>query len=991
MLQPKPKFDPNKKYEVVEDKKPVFDPNQPFEEVKKKGDSVSNAPVQGAASEQKVGSLDGKATKGFPKVDTNSIAPGMGVQPRAETAIYPIKKQDLFKKSKPLDTTYLGGAFMAPEKFNFAEQGISEDEIVKRELIAKKKANDLSTKQSIADGRATVKPTTTGRYDSLAIGVYNAFESMLEVVPLAYDTMAAYATNPIIEALGGEKTSSEIFAKEWHLDKFVPEFYTKRKAELQNSVQKFNEERGGDIIGAVEEGRIIDAVDMITSSSLQSLPQMAVAFGFGGGKTALTAIGLTTAASRNAELKGSNPEMELYTRVLNAGVSGYIEANLGHVMSGASGAAVKKILAKEGVEATSKIMSKSFRKIMAKFVGENPVVGMVGEVTEETLTSVLNQLNDIATGVRTESVDFRQAANEGISSLGLGVVNTTAVYGAKAFVKSVDYRQAKKTNKEISRLSSELTNDDLSDANKEILKAKIQRLSVDNKKLIGDGIDKVNALPINVKEELSTIDSSIGSLKVQIVAIQDDSSINDNTKQALIAEIKEQGKELIARKSKVIDGHYIYDDFDKLPQKEKNKFKDEAGRLLLAEAQKGGKENASFEDAELSKKAAELHNESLKQAAKAQIEAEQEAVVDAPSEVVTPTQEVEDLRAQEQVELQDAIPNIEDYKVDGKVDESKITDTEDKQKFEEIYDKYDKLITPLLENVKNDKRAGLNKKSTEELEKRQLEIEGSKIKEERGEFNEIEKELEKREWQLVLNAPLSEINNVIDALIEKDKNPEVFGSYIEKRDARETKEVVEKYSQEVSKKDAKQDFKDAFFGNPNTWYADGLKLRESVRAFTEQGGTFKELLKGVQQEFEQDGFSEEDAAGVIKIKLDKIRKSNEATPPTDTPANGNVKLGTPIVGENAGQQGSDAEVLSKPSDLGKSEGDVEVDKEYQDAVSEKFANAKPLELDLLGDKSQVEDLIVDKAKTDKEARKMMATHERIRKTIEVLNKLKDCV
>jgi hypothetical protein len=62
----------------------------------------------------------------------------------------------------------------------------------------------------------------------------------------------------------------------------------------------------------------------------------------------------------------------------------------------------------------------------------------------------------------------------------------------------------------------------------------------------------------------------------------------------------------------------------------------------------------------------------------------------------TSNESVQNLRAKEQEELVREIPNIEDYKVDGKVDKSKITDPKDRAKFEEIYNKYDKLIRPLL-------------------------------------------------------------------------------------------------------------------------------------------------------------------------------------------------------------------------------------------------------------------------------------------------------
>lgn len=63
--------------------------------------------------------------------------------------------------------------------------------------------------------------------------------------------------------------------------------------------------------------------------------------------------------------------------------------------------------------------------------------------------------------------------------------------------------------------------------------------------------------------------------------------------------------------------------------------------------------------------------------------------------------EVEKLRADEQAELSEAIPNIDEYKVDGKIDKKKIKASEDGAKYQEIYDKYDKLITPLLPKKEN--------------------------------------------------------------------------------------------------------------------------------------------------------------------------------------------------------------------------------------------------------------------------------------------------
>lgn len=184
------------------------------------------------------------------------------------------------------------------------------------------------------------------------------------------------------------------------------------------------------------------------------------------------------------------------------------------------------------------------------------------------------------------------------------------------------------------------------------------------------------------------------------------------------------------------------------------------------------------------------------------------------------------------------------------------------------------------------KRLDFNEKSTDELEKRQSQLEDTNDENSRQEFVEIENELIKREWKSVLDSPLNEIKSTVDDLIKKDKEmPNGFGTFIERRDATETKDVAEKYQGEVSKAEAGKDFKNAFFGNPDTWYADALKMRESVRVFIEKGGAFKELLSKVEKEFDQDGFTEQEAAGVIKSKLDKVVKANESTPSSKKPSN----------------------------------------------------------------------------------------------------------
>lgn len=170
-----------------------------------------------------------------------------------------------------------------------------------------------------------------------------------------------------------------------------------------------------------------------------------------------------------------------------------------------------------------------------------------------------------------------------------------------------------------------------------------------------------------------------------------------------------------------------------------------------------------------------------------------------------------------------------------------------------------------LDNIESTTKAlDLEGKSADELYDAYDKLSTTKDRYVRSLANLIDDIQERNERKSILNAVLSDVVSIIDSILKQD-------SYlIDDADARQSKQIVNKYLGEVSKEEAVNDFKDAFFGNPGTWIADSLKMRESVRVYIENGGTFKDMLKTVQKEFENDGFSEEDAAGVIEIRLSSL-------------------------------------------------------------------------------------------------------------------------
>lgn len=196
----------------------------------------------------------------------------------------------------------------------------------------------------------------------------------------------------------------------------------------------------------------------------------------------------------------------------------------------------------------------------------------------------------------------------------------------------------------------------------------------------------------------------------------------------------------------------------------------------------------------------------------------------------------------------------------------------------------------------------------------------------RGEEKPIEKtekELEKEERESVFNVPLSEASKAIDELnrIEKEK-PNGYGSFMEPKDGRESKVVIDKYNNasELSDGELSKDFREALFGNPLTWYADGLKLRESIKEQVRRGKSVEEITDSARQAFIKDGYSEDVANEQVARMLEPILKDaktsisqenklleNENKQPVSTQEN--------LVKENIPQEGNQESITKvKPEE-----------------------------------------------------------------------------
>jgi hypothetical protein len=451
-------------------------------------------------------------------------------------------------------------------------------------------------------------------FDSTVSSISQSFYKAPEY---AYDFIASNITDPAInavsEAVGGKKydNNSDKIMETFGI-RNVPAEILQKKINASNKIIKdYSDKNGVDPLTAIENGNYLGAAKLIAGATAQSMPIVIASILSGGSSVAMAGIAASTAVSKSEELKISNPEIDTKTRTNVSAVSGLLEGYLGQFFTGASGRIAQKILVDKGTKAGSKIISNGLIGALEKVIEKNPVVGVLGEVIEESGVDFGNQINEINAGIRKE-LDYRSIANSGLSSIGMAGTNTVPIYAAKGYMKLKDYNQVKAVNKEINGLTNQLSSPYLSDSDKKLITSRVNRLVDENKAIAGASLEKINALPGNIKSEINTINTDLDDLKSKYLDIADNSDLPIEAKRAMGEELKLQAKELYDRKTSIIEGNYIYDDFRKLPIEEQTRFKDIANQTLIADSELDDNPKTSFNEDEINKEAINIYNAELR-------------------------------------------------------------------------------------------------------------------------------------------------------------------------------------------------------------------------------------------------------------------------------------------------------------------------------------------------------------------------------------------
>lgn len=521
-----------------------------------------------------------------------------------ETEVVETEVVDPELKKKDITDSNLEDGSLDSSEIQTANEGdiVEEGVITGEELLKEEEEVKTLEAQPIEDDYGF------GSYlvDALDAGVSTVSKSIYDLPALIYDG-AALITNPIARALGVEEASSEKMGEILGIKNVPSEIVGNRIKEKREQIQKYNEENGGDALGALEEGNILGAAKMIAGTTVESLPLMIPALMTGGSSTGLTIVGASTASTKAADLKEENPEMDVTSRTINAAATGFLEAALGQLMTGASGAVTKKILAQEGKEKAAKIISQSFKDILEESIESSPILPLFGEMLEESLVSVGEQLTDMSTGVRSD-FSIREAINSGISATGMGGVNTVSVYGARGYVSAKEYAKLKKINKNLTKLSNEVLNSDLSENEKQLLNKSIERLKAQGKKVVDDAKNKVSLLPDNVRKELDETALKLDATYVDAFRINSNTKLDKTSKALMLEQLKIQAIELTKKKNDILSTEYKLNEFEVLPDTDKIKLKEEAAKMLFEEAQSEGKTEINITDSQISKRAFEIYN-----------------------------------------------------------------------------------------------------------------------------------------------------------------------------------------------------------------------------------------------------------------------------------------------------------------------------------------------------------------------------------------------
>ena len=465
-------------------------------------------------------------------------------------------------------------------------------------------------------------------------------------------------------------------------DAFLLEYASELK-NTQESIRGVQYQRSEDLIDRAMSGDVTGFVGEAATLAVESSPFLGAAM--------LPVVGLP--------LIGASVQSDKYYEYRNAGLSkeesarlssgsALIEVADGIITKGLfsksldiSGATIKKLAGKSAMSQAEIVV---LRKELGKALLNNFTVEPSTEFIQGTFGSAIDQY------ALDGSINWDKAGRDGLieASAGLGTG------AAMSTIPTMSYIYAEGNNRgKISRLEKAAF-DELSSMSEnptaESVKNKQETAKIIVKEIIDESAnlrEKYVAATTEQRKELQDLSVEESRVQKQL----DDKSITPDAASALNGRLED----VKSKKSKILS------DIDKtIKEKQTPKTKQDGVQDEQTELQEVGQEATEKTVNEETTKEGEVLEPTTTESGAPQVQNQQENASPAPAEVLEAINQVGKLRSEEQSELLEAIPEAKDALTDGKVDREKITTEEGKAKFDEIYNKYDKSISPILDVTK---------------------------------------------------------------------------------------------------------------------------------------------------------------------------------------------------------------------------------------------------------------------------------------------------
>lgn len=294
----------------------------------------------------------------------------------------------------------------------------------------------------------------------------------------------------------------------------------------------------------------------------------------------------------------------------------------------------------------------------------------------------------------------------------------------KPFFNNEEYKTLDNNSRKIIELTKELDNPNIDANEKSVVQNSIDKIAKSSTDLIDSKLNQITSLPDKLKNEVIDAFMNTSKIREKALSIKTSDVISDSQKPALLKDLKAEYMKEDQKRIDILNGERTL--VDTLPLEAQDKLKKEALNELTAELNPDGKKNITITDKQ-------IKNRANRNIIKEEIAKAKEEATVKPTEVVTkeaegtpdvisqpielsvekPTEKVEATVSEEITPKEEVLTKPETTITEKEAEVERLREEEvkekeavnprNKKKLKEIYDRYDKLISPLLRDIESAK------------------------------------------------------------------------------------------------------------------------------------------------------------------------------------------------------------------------------------------------------------------------------------------------